>query len=122
MPWRSVLLSVELKNGKARVIASAQIDRSIVTPKRAAQVFYSVATASSEDSEVLVSELNKAGLKTVNLSKNELAKSHVRFMGGGGSPIDKERFFKVASSAHPHLLPRALWSMSHGPATLSVPR
>eukprot|EP00614_Pseudopedinella_elastica_P010237 CAMPEP_0172596334 /NCGR_PEP_ID=MMETSP1068-20121228/16092_1 /TAXON_ID=35684 /ORGANISM="Pseudopedinella elastica, Strain CCMP716" /LENGTH=553 /DNA_ID=CAMNT_0013395299 /DNA_START=145 /DNA_END=1806 /DNA_ORIENTATION=+ len=73
-----------------------------------AQVFYSVATASSEDSEVLVSELNKAGLKTVNLSKNELAKSHIRFMGGGGSPIDKERFFKVDFPETPGALTRFL--------------
>ncbi len=42
------------------------------------QVFYSVDTSSRTDAELLVKELNAAGLVTVDMSKNELAKAHVR--------------------------------------------
>ena len=34
---------------------------------------------------------------TTDLSKNELAKEHIRFLGsGGGTPLADERFFQVS--------------------------
>lgn len=77
-----------------------------------AKVFYSVDTASREDTELLVSQLNAAGLTTTDLTKNELAVRHVRYMSGGGTPLAKERFFKVAFPERPGALRRFLDTIS----------
>ena len=69
-----------------------------------AKVFYAVDTASREDTESLVSQLNEAGLTTSDLTKNELAVRHVRYMSGGGTPLAKERFFRVAFPERPGAL------------------
>eukprot|EP00287_Rhodomonas_sp_CCMP768_P018870 CAMPEP_0202818052 /NCGR_PEP_ID=MMETSP1389-20130828/8047_1 /ASSEMBLY_ACC=CAM_ASM_000865 /TAXON_ID=302021 /ORGANISM="Rhodomonas sp., Strain CCMP768" /LENGTH=551 /DNA_ID=CAMNT_0049490343 /DNA_START=322 /DNA_END=1977 /DNA_ORIENTATION=- len=73
-----------------------------------AVVFYSVDTANREDADSLVSELNTAGLSTVDLSKNELAKTHVRFLAGGGGTLEDERVFRVQFPEKPGSLRRFL--------------
>jgi len=60
-----------------------------------AKVFYSVDTASRADTELLVKQLNEAGLSTTDLTKNDLAVRHVRYMWGGGAKKENERFFKI---------------------------
>ncbi|EKX48314.1 hypothetical protein GUITHDRAFT_86078 [Guillardia theta CCMP2712] len=66
-----------------------------------AQVFYSVDTANRKDTETLVQELNDSGLKTLDLSKNELAKEHIRFLAGGGTRAADERLFKIEFPERP---------------------
>eukprot|EP00290_Baffinella_frigidus_P006711 CAMPEP_0180131270 /NCGR_PEP_ID=MMETSP0986-20121125/8326_1 /TAXON_ID=697907 /ORGANISM="non described non described, Strain CCMP2293" /LENGTH=645 /DNA_ID=CAMNT_0022071127 /DNA_START=78 /DNA_END=2015 /DNA_ORIENTATION=+ len=66
------------------------------TDQGMAQVWYAVETNDREDAELLVQTLNEAGLVTTDLSKNELAKEHIRFLGsGGGAPLADERFFQI---------------------------
>jgi len=78
-----------------------------------AKVFYSVDTASREDTEKLVSELNAAGLTTKDLTKNDLAARHIRYMGSGGAaPLPKERFFRIAFPEKPGALRRFLDTIS----------
>lgn len=74
-----------------------------------AKVLYSVDTASRADTELLVNQLNEAGLATTDLTKNELAVRHMRYMGsGGGTPKAKERFFKINFPERPGALRRFL--------------
>mmetsp|Transcript_49353 Transcript_49353/g.116298 ORF Transcript_49353/g.116298 Transcript_49353/m.116298 type:complete len:605 (-) Transcript_49353:582-2396(-) len=73
-----------------------------------AMVFYSVDTADRKDTEVLVDELNAAKLETVDLSKNEVAKQHVRWIAGGGGALDNERMFQVQFPEKPGSLRRFL--------------
>eukprot|EP00286_Rhodomonas_abbreviata_P001893 CAMPEP_0181291300 /NCGR_PEP_ID=MMETSP1101-20121128/1891_1 /TAXON_ID=46948 /ORGANISM="Rhodomonas abbreviata, Strain Caron Lab Isolate" /LENGTH=550 /DNA_ID=CAMNT_0023395677 /DNA_START=352 /DNA_END=2004 /DNA_ORIENTATION=- len=75
---------------------------------KSATVFYSCDTTSRDDTEQLVAELNAAGLDTEDLSKNDLAKEHVRFLTGGGSPLEEERMFKVQFPEKPGSLRRFL--------------
>lgn len=60
-----------------------------------ATVFYSVNTASLEDSAELVSQLNEAGLETVDLSANDLSKDHVRFLAGGSAEVEHEAIYRL---------------------------
>ena len=69
-----------------------------------AKVFYSVTTASREDTEQLVSQLNAAGLQTSDMTKNELAVRHVRYMSSGGVAKPMERFFKIDFPERPGAL------------------
>jgi len=77
-----------------------------------AKVFYSVETVSRTDTELLVNELNEAGLQTIDLTKNDLARAHVRFLSGGGSMKPNERFFKVDFPERPGALRRFLEAIS----------
>lgn len=69
-----------------------------------AQVFYSVTTNGREDTELMVQSLNEAGLETMDLSKSELAKDHLRFMTGGGSIVPMEHFFSIEFPERPGAL------------------
>jgi len=62
---------------------------------RKAHVFYSVETVDHADAENLAAELCAAGLETVDLSKNELAKEHVRYLSGGAAGLPDERLFRL---------------------------
>ncbi len=53
--------------------------------REAAHIFVGVGTESKDDAAQLARQLNEAGYATVDLSGNEMAKLHVRHMGGGGS-------------------------------------
>jgi threonine dehydratase len=51
-----------------------------------AHIFVGIATASRDDAAQLVATLQQAGYRTVDLTDNEVAKLHVRYMVGGRSP------------------------------------
>jgi threonine dehydratase len=52
-------------------------------PGREAHVFLGVSVAGREESQRLISQLERGGMKAVDLSDNELAKLHVRHLLGG---------------------------------------
>eukprot|EP00617_Octactis_speculum_P019209 CAMPEP_0185772526 /NCGR_PEP_ID=MMETSP1174-20130828/69525_1 /TAXON_ID=35687 /ORGANISM="Dictyocha speculum, Strain CCMP1381" /LENGTH=584 /DNA_ID=CAMNT_0028458857 /DNA_START=136 /DNA_END=1890 /DNA_ORIENTATION=+ len=60
-----------------------------------ATVFYSVNTASQEDSSELVKTLNGEGLETIDLSANDLSKDHVRFLAGGSADVADEEIYRI---------------------------
>eukprot|EP00746_Dinoflagellata_sp_MGD_P081303 gnl/MRDRNA2_/MRDRNA2_32353_c0_seq1.p1 gnl/MRDRNA2_/MRDRNA2_32353_c0~~gnl/MRDRNA2_/MRDRNA2_32353_c0_seq1.p1 ORF type:complete len:594 (-),score=113.33 gnl/MRDRNA2_/MRDRNA2_32353_c0_seq1:77-1696(-) len=69
-----------------------------------AQVFYSVTTSGREDTELLVQQMNEQGVTTMDLSKSELAKDHLRFMTGGGTYDEMEHFFSIEFPERPGAL------------------
>ncbi len=54
--------------------------------REAAQIFVGVSTSSRHDAARLASHLRSAGYETVDLSDDEIAKLHVRYMVGGRTP------------------------------------
>jgi len=54
--------------------------------RETAQIFVGVSTRSRHDAARLSGELRAAGYETVDLSDNEIAKLHVRYMVGGRTP------------------------------------
>jgi threonine dehydratase len=42
----------------------------------------------------IIEALEKEGMKGVDISENELAKSHVRYMSGGCQVVENERVFR----------------------------
>ena len=88
---REALLAVTIpeRAGAFRDFCSA-IGRRVVTEfnyrlsgREEAHIFVGVATQSRADAESLAAMLNARGYKTVNLTDNEVAKLHVRYMVGG---------------------------------------
>lgn len=66
-----------------------------------AQVFVSIKLETTnrekEVAEVLA-ELEKLGMKGFDISNDELAKSHARYMVGGRSGVPNERIFRFGAS------------------------
>jgi threonine dehydratase len=90
---REVLLGVTIpeRAGAFREFC-ATIGRRVVTEfnyrlsgRRDAHIFVGVATASPIEADALASELSQRGYQTLNLTRDEVATSHVRYMVGGRS-------------------------------------
>ena len=56
-----------------------------------AHVFIGVTVAGREETDRLIAQLDRAGLKAVDLSDNEMAKLHVRHLVGGHAPDEGGR-------------------------------
>jgi threonine dehydratase len=54
---------------------------------RQAHVFIGVTVSGRDETERLIAQLERAGLKAVDLSDNEMAKLHVRHLVGGHAPV-----------------------------------
>ena len=60
-----------------------------------AQLFIGVSIGSGEERGKFLTRLNQGGYKTIDLTDNELAKTHLRYMIGGRSPeATRERLFR----------------------------
>ncbi|MCE2999232.1 MAG: threonine ammonia-lyase, biosynthetic [Betaproteobacteria bacterium] len=82
---------------------------------REAQVFVGVQVRDRSETAKLVRALRQRGLRTLDLSDNELAKLHVRHMVGGHAPGAKnEILYRFEFPARPGALMRFLNSMSRG--------
>lgn len=82
---------------------------------QAAQVFVGVQVRDRKETAQLVRALRRRGLKTLDLSDNELAKLHVRHMVGGHAPRAKhEILYRFEFPERPGALMRFLNSMSRG--------
>jgi threonine dehydratase len=80
-----------------------------------AQVFVGVQVQNREETARLTRALRRAGLKTYDLSNNELAKLHVRHTVGGHAPTVKNEFlYRFEFPERPGALTRFLTSMSRG--------
>ena len=80
-----------------------------------AQVFVGVQVQNHDETARLTRALRRAGLKTVDLSNNDLAKLHVRHTVGGHAPkATNEILYRFEFPERPGALTRFLTSMSHG--------
>ena len=64
-----------------------------------------------EETAKLVASLRRRGLKTLDLSDNEMAKWHVRHMVGGRAPAKDELLYRFEFPERPGALARFLTSM-----------
>jgi threonine dehydratase len=79
-----------------------------------AQVFVGVEVRDRRETGKLLATLRRNGLKTVDLSDNELAKLHIRHLVGGHAPkVDNESLYRFEFPERPGALMRFLNSMSH---------
>jgi threonine dehydratase len=63
------------------------------------------------DFDAVVANLQENGFESIDLSRNELAKVHVRHMAGGRSPVPHERLFRFEFPESPGALQRFLLSL-----------
>ncbi len=82
-------------------------------PKEA-RVFVGVSVRDRNETEKLIKLLEKNGLHTENLSDNEMAKLHIRYLvGGHASGIKNEVLYRFEFPARPGALMKFLNSMGH---------
>lgn len=80
--------------------------------RRLAQLFIGVSIGGRQAREDFSAYLNKAGYETIDLTDNELAKTHLRYMIGGRSPeATRERLFRFWFPERPGALTRFLADM-----------
>jgi threonine dehydratase len=79
-----------------------------------AHIFVGVEVQGREQTAKLVSNLRRHGLKTLDLSDNEMAKTHVRHMVGGRAPAKNELLYRFEFPERPGALMRFLDSMRGG--------
>jgi len=71
--------------------------------------------ARTEELSNLLSELHRqAGFKALDISDNELAKSHARYLVGGKSKVENERMFRFEFPERPGALRKFLESLGKG--------
>jgi threonine dehydratase len=76
-----------------------------------AHIFVGVEVHGREETARLVRTLRRHGLKTLDLSDNEMAKWHVRHMVGGRAPAKNEMLYRFEFPERPGALGRFLSSM-----------
>ena len=76
-----------------------------------AHIFVGVETHGREETGKLVRNLKHHGLKTLDLSENEMAKWHVRHMVGGRAPAKNELLYRFEFPERPGALMRFLSNM-----------
>ncbi|CAK7003682.1 threonine ammonia-lyase, biosynthetic [Saezia sanguinis] len=79
-----------------------------------AQIFTSIATSGAEgESDKITAQLKRAGFPTLDMSDDELAKEHIRYMVGGKGELAKdERLLRFTFPERPGALMKFLSSMS----------
>jgi threonine dehydratase len=83
-----------------------------ISDARQAHVFVGVATARREEADKLARNFDRHGFATLNLTDDDLAKEHLRYMVGGRSPLAQdERLYRFDFPERPGALMRFLSSM-----------
>lgn len=78
-----------------------------------AHLFVGISTIKAQDSTTIAKHFNQAGFATIDLTHDELAKSHLRHMVGGHSPLAKdELLYRFEFPERPGALMRFLTSMA----------
>ena len=78
-----------------------------------AHLFVGISTVKAQDSTTIAKHFNQAGFATIDLTHDELAKSHLRHMVGGHSPLAKdELLYRFEFPERPGSLMRFLTSMA----------
>lgn len=77
-----------------------------------AQLFMGISIASGKDRDSFSARLQEQGYRTIDLTDNELAKTHLRYMIGGRSPeATRERLYRFWFPERPGALTRFLADM-----------
>ena len=77
-----------------------------------AQLFMGVSVGAGETKKQFIERLNKEGYQTIDLTDNELAKTHLRYMiGGRSAEANQERLFRFRFPERPGALSRFLADM-----------
>ena len=116
---REAVLAVTIpeKPGSFKRFCAALGSRSVtefnyrIADSREAHIFVGVEVGGREETERLVRALRRQGLKTVDLSDNEMAKWHVRHMVGGRAGAKNELLYRFEFPERPGALARFLSSM-----------
>ncbi len=103
--------TIDEKPGSFRAFMKA-LGRRVITEfnyryadSRRAQVFAGVHFPTEEDRTQVLAELHAAGIAVVDLSSDEMAKAHVRYMVGGHAPgVTDERLFRFEFPERPGAL------------------
>jgi threonine dehydratase len=82
-----------------------------IADSKEAHIFVGVGVGSRQERARLVGTLKRQGLKTVDLSDNEMAKWHVRHMVGGRAPAANELLYRFEFPERPGALARFLGNM-----------
>jgi threonine dehydratase len=86
-----------------------------ISDAAAAQVFVGISTTSAGDNEKLAKSFRHHGYSTVDLTHDELAAEHVRYMVGGKSVLaEGERVYRFEFPERPGALMKFLTSMAPG--------
>jgi threonine dehydratase len=81
--------------------------------RESAYIFVGVAIEGDQQRKIFREQLTECGFANIDLTDNELAKTHVRYMVGGRSPdVHGERLFRFWFPERPGALARFLASMS----------
>ena len=84
-----------------------------IADQREAHIFVGISTLKAQDSTAIAKHFNQAGFSTIDLTHDELAKSHLRHMVGGHSPLAKdELLYRFEFPERPGALMRFLTSMA----------
>jgi threonine dehydratase len=84
-----------------------------IADQREAHLFVGISTVKAQDSTTIAKHFNQAGFATIDLTHDELAKSHLRHMVGGHSPLAKdELLYRFEFPERPGALMRFLTSMA----------
>jgi len=84
-----------------------------IASKDAAHIFVGVQIASRSESDKIAENFRKHGFPTLDLSNDELAKQHIRYMVGGRSPLaENEHLYRFEFPERPGALMKFLSSMS----------
>lgn len=114
---REALFSVTIpeKQGSFKKLISLLGNRSItefnyrISDAKDAQVFVGIQTASRSENEGLMKLFTKNGFRAIDLTRNEIAKSHLRYMVGGHSPLaTNERLIRFEFPERPGALAKFL--------------
>jgi len=79
---------------------------------RAASIIMSFQAFGQEDVESVLKALEDRGMDTLDLSGNEMAKMHARYLAGGRAKVPHERMFRFEFPERPQALKRFLQSLS----------
>src|SRR4051812_18300347 len=82
-----------------------------IADAREAHIFVGVGVGGRKETKRLVQGLRRQGLKTMDLSDNEMAKWHVRHMVGGRAPAKNELLYRFEFPERPGALARFLTNM-----------
>lgn len=115
-------VTIPEKSGALRYFCNNILDQIDITEfnyrladRSQAQLFIGVSIGSGTSRKEFSAQLNQAGYKTIDLTDNELAKTHLRYMIGGRSKeATGERLFRFWFPERPGALTKFLADMGEG--------
>jgi len=81
--------------------------------KHRASIIMSFQARSDEDKALVIEGLSKNGFDAIDLSENEMAKTHARYLAGGRAQVENERMIRFEFPERPGALKRFLESLGN---------